>query len=70
MNTKKVLGVVRHVLTFGGGMLVVSGKGTQEDAAALVAAGESVLGGAEVLVGSLVAFAGLVASFFAPEKKA
>lgn len=56
MNKAKVLGIVRHVLTFGSGFLVAKGK---IDAP-----------GAEMLIGGLLAVIGGVWSIVAPEKKA
>lgn len=54
MNKEKVMGVVRHVLTFGGGYIVARGwldEGTVAE-----------------LVGATVTIVGVVWSYFAPEK--
>ena len=54
MKKNKTLGIIRHLLTFGGGALVVSGKldpGTNE-----------------VLIGGLIAVIGGIWSIFSPEK--
>ncbi len=56
MNKLRILGLVRHLLTFAGGYLVASGKldeGTVNEAGA-----------------ALVVLIGAVWSYFSPEKKA
>ena len=55
MNKEKLAGVLRHVLTFGGGYAVAQGWISEENL--------------PQVVGSLVTLAGLAWSFFAPEKK-
>lgn len=54
MNKEKILGVVRHVLTFGAGWLVARGK---LDASAV-----------DTIVGAVVVIVGFAWSWFAPEK--
>lgn len=55
MNKTQVLGIVRHLLTFGGGYVVAKGWGTE----ALVTE----------IVGGIVAIAGAVWSAYSPEKR-
>jgi len=55
MNKQQILGVVRHVLTFGGGFLIAKGK---IDAVGL-----------ENIIGAVIALAGGIWSAVAPEKK-
>lgn len=55
MNKSQILGIVRHVLTFGAGFLIAKGK---LDAP-----------GAENIIGGLLAVIGGVWSAVAPEKK-
>jgi len=55
MNRNQIIGIVRHVLTFGGGYLVAKGK---LDAV-----------GAENIIGALVTLIGGIWSAVAPEKK-
>jgi len=56
MNKVQILGVLRHILTFGAGFLIAKGK---LDAS-----------GAESIIGGLLAVVGGVWSVIAPEKKA
>lgn len=56
MNKTQVLGVIRHILTFGAGFLIAKGK---LDAS-----------GAESIIGGLLAVVGGVWSVITPEKKA
>lgn len=55
MNKTQVLGIVRHVLTFGAGFLIAKGK--------------LELGAAESLIGGLLTVIGGVWSIISPEKK-
>lgn len=56
VNKEQILGIIRHILTFGGGWLVASGALDE----VTVANG----------VGALVTIIGIVwSAFFAPEKK-
>ena len=55
MNKTQVLGLIRHLLTFGGGFVVAKGWGSE----ALVAE----------VVGAVVAITGAVWSAASPEKK-
>ena len=55
MNKKKILGVIRHVLTAGGGYLV--GQGLIDESQAME------------IVGALITLLGFGFSYFAPEKK-
>lgn len=55
MNKKKILGIVRHILTAGGGYLV--GQGLIDESQAIE------------IVGALMTIAGLVWSWKSPEKK-
>ena len=55
MNKTQVLGIVRHLLTFGGGLVVAKGWGSE------VIVTE--------LVGGIVAIAGAIWSAYSPEKK-
>ncbi len=54
MKKLRIMGMLRHVLTFGGGIIV--GKGYIDEATMLE------------IVGGLVTIAGAAWSFFAPEK--
>lgn len=54
MNKEKIMGIVRHVLTFGGGVAVARGY---IDEATMVQ-----------VVGAVVTIAGAVWSYIAPEK--
>ena len=54
MNKEQVLGIVRHVLTFGGGWLVA--KGILDEGTVLE------------IVGAVITILGAVWSFIAPEK--
>lgn len=56
MNKSQILGIVRHVLTFGAGILIAKGKMDSM--------------GAEQLIGGILAVIGGVWSFITPEKKA
>ena len=56
MNKEQVLGIVRHVLTFGGGWLVA--KGILDEGTVLE------------IVGAVITILGAVWSFIAPEKAA
>lgn len=56
MNKEKILGIVRHILTFGGGYAVA--KGYLDDAAMLE------------MVGATVTVIGGIWSILSPEKKA
>jgi hypothetical protein len=55
MNKTQVLGIVRHVLTFGAGFLIAKGKLEP--------------GAAESLIGGLLTVIGGVWSIVSPEKK-
>ena len=55
MNALSVLGIVRHILTFGGGFLVTKGLADE--------------GTVQEVVGALVTVIGFLWSVFAPEKK-
>jgi hypothetical protein len=55
MNKTQVLGIVRHLLTFGGGLVVAKGWSSE------VIVTE--------LVGGIVAIAGAIWSAYSPEKK-
>ena len=55
VNREQLLGVVRHIVTFVGGILVAKGKLD--------------IGSVETLAGVVSTIAGLVLSFVAPEKK-
>jgi len=55
MNKQQVLGIVRHVLTFGAGFLIAKGKLEP--------------GAAESLIGGLLTVIGGVWSIISPEKK-
>ena len=55
MNKKKILGLVRHILTAGGGYLV--GQGIIDESQAME------------IVGALITVIGFAFSYFAPEKK-
>lgn len=55
MNKKKILGIVRHLLTAGGGYLV--GQGIIDEALALE------------IIGAILTIVGTVWSYVAPEKK-
>lgn len=55
MNKTQVLGIIRHLLTFGGGFVVAKGWGSE----ALVTE----------VVGGIVAITGAIWSAAAPEKK-
>lgn len=46
MNKEKVLGIVRHILTFGGGILIA--KGTIDESTA-----NEIIGGVITLVGAI-----------------
>jgi hypothetical protein len=56
MNKEQVLGIVRHILTFGGGIVV--GKGWFDEATMTA------------IVGAVVTVVGALWSVWAPEKKA
>jgi len=56
MNKEQVLGVVRHILTFGGGIVV--GKGILDEATMTA------------VVGAIITLGGAVWSMLAPEKAA
>ncbi|MBL4784189.1 MAG: hypothetical protein JKY49_02050 [Cohaesibacteraceae bacterium] len=55
MNKAKILGMVRHALTFGGGLVV--GKGWIDKAMMVE------------IVGALVTLIGIAWSYYAPEKQ-
>ena len=55
MNKERILGLIRHVLTFGGGIVV--SQGYLDEATATQ------------VIGALVTIAGAVWSFVAPEKQ-
>jgi len=55
MNKTQVLGIIRHVLTFGSGFLIAKGKLD--------------LTGAETLIGAALALIGGIWSIVAPEKQ-
>ena len=55
MNKTQILGIIRHVLTFGAGFLVASGKLD--------------LNGAETIIGAALALVGSVWSVISPEKQ-
>jgi hypothetical protein len=55
MNKNKILGIVRHVLTFGGGFAVA--KGWLDEASI------------EQVTGAIVTLVGTAWSIFAPEKR-
>nr|WP_323779526.1 hypothetical protein [Amylibacter sp.] len=55
MNKERIMGVARHILTFGGGYAVAKGWVSEADMLELVGAGATLIG--------------LVWSFVAPEKK-
>jgi hypothetical protein len=54
MNKTQVLGLVRHLLTFGSGFLIAKGKLDMT--------------GAETIIGAVLALVGGVWSVFSPEK--
>lgn len=54
MNKTQVLGIVRHLLTFGSGFLIAQGKLD--------------IHGAETLIGAALALIGGIWSIFSPEK--
>lgn len=56
MNRDQVLGIVRHILTFGGGFVVAKGYANAE----LIA----------TMVGAVITLVGGIWSIAAPEKKA
>jgi len=56
MNKLSVLGVLRHILTFGGGLLVTNGIADE--------------GTVQEIVGASITIIGFLWSVFAPEKKA
>lgn len=55
MNALSVLGVLRHILTFGGGFLVTKGIADE--------------GTVQEIVGATITIIGFLWSIFAPEKK-
>lgn len=55
MNKTQVLGLIRHLLTFGSGFLIAKGKLDVTDA--------------ETIIGAALALVGSVWSVVAPEKK-
>lgn len=55
MNKLAILGLLRHILTFGGGFLVA--KGVLDD------------GTLQEVIGGVVTIVGALWSFFAPEKR-
>jgi len=55
MNKTQILGLVRHLLTFGSGFLIAKGKLD--------------ITGAETIIGAVLALIGGVWSVIAPEKK-
>lgn len=56
MNKEQILGIIRHILTFGAGFLVAKGK---LDAS-----------GAETIIGAAIALVGGVWSVISPTKQA
>lgn len=55
MNKTQILGIIRHILTFGSGFLIAKGKLD--------------ITGAETIIGAVLALIGGVWSVIAPEKK-
>lgn len=55
MNKTQILGIIRHILTFGAGFLVASGKLD--------------ISGADTIIGAALALVGSVWSVISPEKK-
>lgn len=45
MNKEQILGIVRHVLTFGGGILVTKGLATEAMSVELIGAAMTLIGG-------------------------
>lgn len=45
MNKEKILGIVRHLLTFGGGILVTKGLATEVMSIELIGAAMTLIGG-------------------------